>query len=195
MEISQYLRHWWEFLVYIKNPKANDEAVYTFVGGIMDPNKLNEDPIEDFKDTSSKKVNEDLAAKKKSEEFGNLRFSKQAKVENPSGDIITFMKENTKDTIAYVLLIAGIMMMFFDNVAIYGGLIVGVIFGLYFAKELAYLVTNATNLIEQEGTPKSLMFGALLLIFLIKAPFVFIGAALVAVLKAFFADDISKNVS
>jgi hypothetical protein len=161
----------------------------------MDPNKLNEDPIEDFKDTSSKKVNEDLAAKKKPDEFGNLRFSKQAKNETPSGDIITFMKENTKDTIAYVLLIAGIMMMFFDNVAIYGGLVVGVIFGLYFAKELAYLVTNATNLIEQEGTPKSLMFGALLLIFLIKAPFVFIGAALVAVLKAFFADDISKNVS
>ncbi|MBA2728042.1 MAG: hypothetical protein H0U49_07715 [Parachlamydiaceae bacterium] len=157
----------------------------------MDPNNLKEDPQDS---SSSKKINEDLSAKKKFDDFGGVRFSKPIRKEEKSGsDILSFMKENTRDTIAYVVLIAGIMMMFFDNVAIYGGLIVGVIFGLYFAKELAYLVTNAGTLIEEQGVPKTLMIGALLLIFLLKVPFVFIGAALVAVLKAFFGDDILKN--
>ncbi len=152
----------------------------------MDPNNLNDDS----KDSSSKKVvNEDLSTKKKFNDFDGVRFSKSEKKEEKYNDLVSFMKENTKDTIAYVLLIAGIMMMFFDSTAIYGGLIVGIIFGLYFAKELAYIVTNAQRLIEEEGIPKSLMLGALLLIILVKAPFLFIGAALVAVLKAFLAND------
>ena len=150
----------------------------------MDPNRLHDD-------SPSRKLNdENLNAKKKFDDFANIRFSKTTKKEEKKvkGDLLSFMKENTKDTIAYVLLIAGIMMMFFDEVAIYGGLILGVVFGLYFAKELAYLATNAARLIEEEGIPKSLILGALFLIIIIKVPFLFIGAAFVAILRTFIED-------
>lgn len=158
----------------------------------MDPNL--QDKEESESTTSKKNINEEYPNKKKPDDFGGIRFTKTSKNEDKFSDVFSFMKENTKDTIAYVLLIAGILMMFFDSVSIYGGLIVGIIFGLYFAKELAYLVTNAAQLVEEEGLPKSLMFSALLLIVLLKVPFMFIGAAIVAVLKAFFvSEDNSKN--
>lgn len=131
-------------------------------------------------------ISEEPASKKKFDEISNLRFSRSQKKETKSDDIISFIKENTKEAVTYVVIIAGLLMMLFDGIAVYGGVMLGILFGVYFSKELAFLMSNANRMIEEEGLPKSLVFGTFLLVVLFKIPFFFIGAVLVAAMRVFF---------
>lgn len=107
--------------------------------------------------------------------YENLK--KNDKVEG----LVNYAKSNTRDTIAYVLLITGILLLFFEPW--YGGTLVGVIFGLYFSNEILDLIQNYESYIDQHGIVKFLVFGGLLLAFFITAPFIFIGAAVAVGLK------------
>lgn len=104
-------------------------------------------------------------------------FKKNEKVEG----LYNYAANNTKDTVAYILMIIGIVMLFTHT--FYGGTIIGILFGLYFSKELAQAFGNLNDLIEQQGMVRSLIFGGLLLGFFIMAPSIFIGIALAVGLR------------
>lgn len=130
----------------------------------MEPGKP---PIEEKKVEEEKKLNEPLPPKR------------------PFYDYFT---GSTRDMIAYVLLIFGVILLFFQP--FYGSLLIGVVAGAYFSKEIHDLLTNYQKYIDQQGLVRSLILGGVALAFLILAPGVFIGAILMLVLKLFvFFED------
>jgi hypothetical protein len=98
-------------------------------------------------------------------------FTKNEKVEG----MYNYAKHNTRDTIAYILLLAGLLLMFYQPW--YGGILVGLIFGLYYSKELMEAITHVEQYVNEQGFVKSLILGGLLLGLLIAAPYIFIGTA------------------
>lgn len=104
-------------------------------------------------------------------------LTKDKGVEN----VFNYAKTNTRDMIAYILLLTGLLLMFFDPS--YGGTLIGVIFGLYFSQELFDACKNYETFIQNEGFVKSLVFGAILLAFFFSAPFIFIGAAVAVAVR------------
>lgn len=127
---------------------------------------------------------DDKGAQKKKITFGNIRPLKtEEKRKDKFESLLDFAKENTRDTIAYIVLIIGILLMFFNSTSVYGSLCVGVIFAIYFIQELCALYNNAHTLIEEHGLVKSFVFGGTMLSLFFRAPFLFIGIALVVAIK------------
>jgi len=89
--------------------------------------------------------------------------------------VMSFAKSNTKDTVAYVLLFVGILLLFFQP--FWGGLIIGAIGGLYFADPIIHWARNFQEYLEREGLVKVLILTCVALGFLIVAPAFFLGAA------------------
>jgi len=102
-------------------------------------------------------------------------------------DLYNYAKSNTSDTIAYVAMILGILILFFEP--FYGGTIIGIVTGIYFSKEIMKPVSNLENFIEELGMVRSLILGGLLLAFFIKTPMIFIGAAAVVAVKQLISPD------
>jgi len=90
-------------------------------------------------------------------------------------------------------MVVGILLMLFDSTSIYGSLIVGIVFSLYFIKELAYFTTHASEISTENGIVKSLIFGGLLLSLFLRAPFIFIGIAIILGLKLLLMPYTEKN--
>lgn len=109
------------------------------------------------------------------ESLDNLR--KSEKIE----ELYKYAKSNTADTIAYVAMILGILILFFEP--FYGGLLIGFIAGLYFSNEIARPLRSIEDSIEELGMVRSLIFGGLILGLFIQAPMIFIGLALAVGLK------------
>lgn len=99
------------------------------------------------------------------------------KIEN----LITYAKTNTQDTIAYVLLLLGIIWIFLNS--FYGGILVGLVAGWYYGTELITFAKNANETINVMGIPRALVLGLTLVAFFILAPGIFIGAAIAAGIK------------
>ena len=94
---------------------------------------------------------------------------------------------NTRDIVAYILLVLGIILLFVEH--IYGGLLIGVVLGVYFAKEVIEFINNIELFIEKQGLARSLILGGGLLALLISVPAIFVGAAVVVVLRMFIFPD------
>lgn len=94
---------------------------------------------------------------------------------------------STRDIIGYVILIFGIILLFFRP--IYGQLLIGVVIGVYFSKEILKIFNNYDLIVAREGYVRSLILGGVALAFFIIAPAVFIGAALTIALKIFILDS------
>lgn len=107
--------------------------------------------------------------------------------------LFTYAKTNTMDTIAYILLILGIVFLFFNPFT--GGLMIGVITGIYFSEEIASFVEGYNNFIETAGMVKSLILGGALLALFISAPGIFIGGAIAAGVKHLLAPGQKKEKS
>lgn len=106
----------------------------------------------------------------------------EPKKEEPKfGNTFKPFDSQTRDIIAYVLMIAGIVLLFSQPWI--GGLIVGIVAGLYFANELMHDATSINELIDKQGMVRSLIFGGLLIALFISAPAIFIGAAVAVGLK------------
>jgi hypothetical protein len=86
-----------------------------------------------------------------------------------------YAKSNTRDMIAYLLLLLGFLLLFFTPW--YGQTLIGALFGLYFYQEIRNAFKNCDHLFELHGLVKSTIFFGLLLAFFISAPFIFIGIA------------------
>lgn len=91
-------------------------------------------------------------------------------------DLISYAKANTKDTIAFVLVIIGVVMMFFDP--FWGGLIVGAVGGIYFGTEIISFIRSFNDTYEQQGHARSFIGAAIIFALLISAPTLFLGAAI-----------------
>lgn len=113
------------------------------------------------------------------ESLENLK--KNEKIE----ELYKYAKSNTGDTIAYVAMILGILILFFEP--FYGGLLIGFIAGLYFSDEIARPLRSIEESIEELGMVRSLIFGGLLLGLFIEAPMIFIGLAIAVGLKQLIA--------
>jgi len=123
-----------------------------------------------------------------SDTFENIK--KHEKIE----DLYRFAQSNTGDTIAYVAMVLGILILFFNP--LYGGLLIGVVFGLYFSKEIAIPVRNLEEFIEEMGMVKSLILGGLLLGLFIEAfpSWIMIGAAVTVGIKQLIVPDTIDKV-
>lgn len=103
-------------------------------------------------------------------------------------DLFSYAKSNTKDTVTYVLMILGILMIFFEP--FYGGGLIGILGGLYFSKEIMVPLRDLEAFIDEQGMVRSLMFGGILLgFFLIGGYPIFIGAAVAIGIKQLIAPD------
>ncbi len=101
-----------------------------------------------------------------------------------SEDLMLYLKTHTREAISYVLIILGIIMMFFDQM--YGGLLVGIIGGIYFGDEIvAYLKSINTDL-KAPDLARRLILAGLAIAFLIAAPSIFLGAAVAIVIQQLF---------
>lgn len=117
------------------------------------------------------------------------------KIEGPkpeNDNLISFFKENSKETVVYVLLILSLLLLFFDSTTMYGGIIIGILFGLYFIDEISGAIKNIQGLIDTYGMMKALVCGAILLALLIKAPFIILGVAIVALFKCVLLPEGNK---
>ncbi|MFV0340908.1 MAG: hypothetical protein ACK5MA_09860 [Parachlamydiaceae bacterium] len=102
-------------------------------------------------------------------------------------NLVSYATANTRDTVSYVVLIVGIILLFFSS--FYGGLLVGLVAGFYFSSEIMSIVKNFNALVEDQGVVKSLIAGGLLLAVFITAPWIVIGVALaVAVRQILFPE-------
>lgn len=105
---------------------------------------------------------------------------------NNFDDMFSYAKSNTRDLIAYVLMILGILLLFFQP--LYGGLLIGLVAGAYFSKEILEILRNYEKVIDQEGLVRSLILAGTLLAFFISAPAIFVGMAVVIGLRFFIYD-------
>lgn len=94
---------------------------------------------------------------------------------------------NARDIIAYILLIIGVLLLFYYPA--YGQALVGVTVGLYFGHEIFHFLKNFGEEIEKLGIARSLILGGLFLAFFISAPFLFLGAAFAVALRQLLVHD------
>lgn len=117
-----------------------------------------------------KPINDESFKERLTKKFDNL------KNDNRLDGAFSFAKSNTKDTLAYIFLIIGIILIFFETQL--GGLILGVITGLYYSDEIIYIVKHFNELLEEQGFVRVLILAALFVAFFILLPFLFLGMLL-----------------
>jgi hypothetical protein len=113
----------------------------------------------------------------------------RSKNNRPNGeDLIDYFKNHTRETIAYVLLIVGILLLFYAPV--YGGILVGVVAGIYFGDEVVAYIRNWTTYINTShgyaAVARHLISAGVAVAFFICAPAIFLGAALSIGIKQLF---------
>lgn len=136
--------------------------------------------------TPHKKPEEPANIKDKlSETLGS--FAKNEKIEG----LYSYAKSNTMDTFAYVFLIVGLVLLFFQP--LYGGAIIGIVAGVYFSDEIAWVIRNANSFIESQGVVRCLIIGGLVLAFFISAPTIFVFTAVTVGLKQLIAPQGGKK--
>ena len=127
----------------------------------MTSNDPNQDP--------NKKENKTSFRDKFKESYD--KFKKNEKIE----EIYNYASSNTRDMIAYVLLLVGLILLLVEP-SWYGETLIGVIFGLYFGQEIYQWAIHYKDFVEEQGFVKNLILCGTLLAFFIEAPFIFIGA-------------------
>lgn len=95
--------------------------------------------------------------------------------------VVTYAQNNTLDTIAYAIVLLGLILMFWNHFI--GGLLVGVVAGFYFSAEILELFRNTNAKIERNGLARSIVFAGVLIALLLFLPGLVIGAAIAAVLS------------
>ena len=103
-------------------------------------------------------------------------------------DLANYFKNHARETISYILLLLGILLLFTEPV--YGGLIVGIIAGVYFGEEFINYIKTWKTSIKSESQyaelARHLIFAGVTLAFFICAPAIFLGAAISIGIKQLF---------
>lgn len=105
--------------------------------------------------------------------------------------ILEYCKTHSREIIAYVVLILGIIMLFFDP--LYGGALVGLIAGIYFGDAVLPYILNWKANVDEHGIPKHLIAGGILVAFFISAPAIFLGIAVAIAIKQLFTDSSNRT--
>lgn len=96
-------------------------------------------------------------------------------------DVVDYAKNNTTDTIAYGLLLLGIILLLFAPHL--GQVLVGAVAGYYFGDEVFHFIKHLRIHIDEQPIVRSLIFAGVCLALFIEAPLIFITAILIAGLK------------
>lgn len=113
------------------------------------------------------------------------------KENRPSGssdNLLEYFKQHSRETISYILLILGIVLLFFHP--LYGGLLVGIVAGIYFGDEIVDYIKKwkgkTEGRIDYKELARHLICAGLALAFFISAPAIFLGAAISIGIKQLF---------
>jgi ABC-type phosphate/phosphonate transport system permease subunit len=115
-----------------------------------------------------------------------IKEKKEPEAEKPPG-LFNFARTNTKDAIAYIILIIGVILLFFERFS--GELLIGIVFGLYYSGEIQSLFRHFNEFIEEQGIVRGIVLGVTVIALFISAPGVFIGAILAVIIKFLFSPD------
>ncbi len=99
-------------------------------------------------------------------------------------EVCNYCKLHYKEILAYGLLILGIFLFFFES--LYGGVLVGMIAGIYFGDPIVAYLIKCKKSLRPEDIVRHLILGGVALTFFIAAPSVFLGAAVAIILKELF---------
>ncbi len=102
-------------------------------------------------------------------------------------DVVNYTKNNKRDTIAYALLVVGIVLLFLEPA--YGGLLIGIVASIYFARDLGLWITFLKS--NRQGTAKMIVLTGTLFAIFFQAPAIFIGFAIGALLQKLLMVDAS----
>lgn len=111
------------------------------------------------------------------------------KNENNMDNLIGYFKTHTRETITYIILVLGIVVLFFDQ--IYGGIIVGVIAGIYFGNEIIAYLKSWRSAKDSRAIARNLISAGIAIAFLITAPAIFLGAAIAIGIQQLFINPAS----
>lgn len=115
-------------------------------------------------------------------------FRNNEKIESMVG----YATSNTRDTISYVVLIVGIILLFFHP--FYGGAIIGLIAGFYFSSEILAFLHHVSDFVDEQGIVKSLIAGGLIVGLFISAPAIFIGIAIAIAIRQILFPEPPKRM-
>lgn len=100
---------------------------------------------------------------------------------------LAYARSNVQDTIAYAVLVLGILLSIFQGFL--GDLLVGLVTGFYFSRELLHFVRSYELFFQKYGLARSIVFLGLMFVLFISAPGIFIGAAIVTAAKVLLRLD------
>lgn len=112
------------------------------------------------------------------------------KITPPSADtLLAYFKNHVRETISYILLIVGILLLFFEP--LYGGVLVGVVSGIYFGNNIVGYIRQwksgvCTSCTHNEVAHHVICLG-LAVAFFIAAPAIYLGAAIAIAIQQLFA--------
>lgn len=117
----------------------------------------------------------------------NPSDNKEPEKEDKYGNLVNYAQGNPRDVVAYIMLLLGIILLFFQPLV--GGLLIGLVAGVYFSKEMIALIKNFDEWVDRQGLGRSLVLGGIALAFFISAPAIFIGAAIILLVRWFAFPD------
>lgn len=106
------------------------------------------------------------------------------KKDNNSHDLLSYFKQHMRETITYILLVLGIVLLFFDQ--LYGGILVGLITGIYFGEEIVGYIKGWSSATDSKKVARNLIIAGIALALFISAPAIFLGAAVAIAVKQLF---------
>jgi hypothetical protein len=109
--------------------------------------------------------------------------SPQKKDSKPD-NLLNYFKVHIRETITYILLVIGIILMFFDQ--LYGGILVGLIAGIYFGDEIVNFIKSWSTTTDSKKVARNLILAGIAIAFFISAPAIYLGAAISIAVKQLF---------
>jgi hypothetical protein len=106
-----------------------------------------------------------------------------------SDHLVEYLKTHTREIIAYILLILGILLLFVDP--IWGGLLVGLVGGVYFGDSIVRYFSQWKAGGTAEQATRNLIGAGVAVAFFISAPAIFLGAAIAIGIKQLFVSQSS----
>lgn len=107
---------------------------------------------------------------------------------SPSADnILDYFKNHARETVSYIILLTGILLLTYWP--FYGGLLVGIITGIYFADTIVSYIKGWKASIASSNystIARHVILLGLAIAFFISAPAIFIGAAIAIGIKQLF---------
>lgn len=114
----------------------------------------------------------------------NQDLNEKPALEKKPHGLNDYFRSHTRETIAYVLMILGIIWLFFDP--LWGGVLVGLIAGSYFGDEIVNYLREWKIGSEYKMITRNFIIGGVAIAFLVSSPSIFLGIAVAVGIKQLF---------